>query len=142
MDVVSTADRVFVAGQNWFAASLWKNPNKDDPDNKMALMIRGVFATESEAKAHSEKLQSCRCEHDVYVAPLYRWIGIPPDNSQVPEEHYEDPRLDALMRTEAAARARGQESVLRRRRQIRGEPQEGDEDEEEEQAWATTGLEE
>jgi len=61
------------------------------------LKIRGVYATEGEAKAASDKLKKKDKYFDIFVAEVGKWVPWDPSLKQVEEVKYQNKKLDKIM---------------------------------------------
>ena len=91
-----TRDVVTLPGQNYALVSL-VGPALSQRADRLAIKIRGCFATEEEARAHVKKLMDADPLFDVYVVNLYEWLLIPPDNTNIPDAHYQEEYLEGLL---------------------------------------------
>lgn len=73
-------------------------PNTRQKCDEVAVLIRGVFGTESDAKAWVDS--SCNDgEFDVYVCDMRGWLVLPPPPHDPMDKnvHYADVKLNELM---------------------------------------------
>lgn len=69
-------------------------------NNKCAVKIRGAFDTGEEAELHAQALQQEDPYFDIYVAPMYEWIAIPPETSMCEEVHMPNKTVEEIMNRE------------------------------------------
>lgn len=69
-------------------------------DNRCAAKIRGAFNTVDEANIHAELLQREDPYFDIYVAPMYEWIVIPPQTGECGEVHLQNKTIEEIMNKE------------------------------------------
>lgn len=69
-------------------------------DNRCAAKIRGAFNTVDEANIHAELLQREDPYFDIYVAPMYEWIVIPPQVGECGEVHLQNKTIEDIMNKE------------------------------------------
>jgi len=61
-----------------------------------AIKIRGVFATQTEAGKHAQRLQKEDPAFDIYCVEVGKWLFLPPPKD-VDDTHYADQKLEELM---------------------------------------------
>jgi Family of unknown function (DUF5832) len=69
-------------------------------DNKCAIKLRGAFNTVEEANEHAVKLQEEDPYFDIYVAPMYEWLVIPPETSYCSEVHLPNQKIEEIINRE------------------------------------------
>jgi hypothetical protein len=62
------------------------------------IKIRGVYATEQEARAKASELQKKDSLHNIYVAPVGKWLPWADDPSQAQDEEYAEGELNRIMK--------------------------------------------
>lgn len=62
------------------------------------LKVRGVFATHSEAKHHSDRLAEYDKSHNVYIGQVGYWLPWDPNPAEVSEQEYQNKELNQLMK--------------------------------------------
>lgn len=93
--VVLGEDPIHVPGQR-FALFSFVGPSANQPFDKWAIKIRGVFNTKEEADAHVKRLIREDPHFDVYVVDMYRWLMFPPNNDQIEDVVYQEKFLNDL----------------------------------------------
>jgi hypothetical protein len=63
----------------------------------IAVKIRGVFATELEAQQFASALSEIDTQHNLLVAPMYKWMPLPPDPLKIADHRYHEERLQMIM---------------------------------------------
>lgn len=95
--VVLEEDALTVPGQ-LYACLSFVSPISRQKSEQIAMKIRGVFATQEEAGAHAKRLQKFESiSVDVFVAPLYKWLVVPPNTDEIQTQHYQEEFLENLM---------------------------------------------
>lgn len=111
-------DFLTVPGQ-LYACLSFVSPNSRQKSDQLAMKIRGIFATEAECKAHILKLQKLETVSvDVYVAPLYKWLVIPPDPDAIQDQHYQEQFLEELMTGYKESQDRAKEHFVERKKKV------------------------
>lgn len=90
-------DIVTVPGQAYALVS-FVSPTSSQKSDTCAMKIRGVFGTREEADAHVRKIMRFDNAFDIFVAPMYKWVPVPPDPNAIPDQEYSDTFLNELMR--------------------------------------------
>ncbi len=62
------------------------------------IKIRGVYATEQEARIRASELQKKDQLHNIYVAPVGKWLPWDDDPSKAQEEEYAEGELNRIMK--------------------------------------------
>lgn len=102
-----------------YACLSFVSPNSRQKSDQLAMKIRGIFATEAECKAHILKLQKLETVSvDVYVAPLYKWLVIPPDPDAIQDQHYQEQFLEELMTGYKESQDRAKEHFVERKKKV------------------------
>ena len=89
-------DLVQIPSQRYALISI-VSPQSNQKFETCALKIRGVFATEDEARRHATRLSSTYTTFDVYMVDMYKWLPIPPSIDLVEDRVYQDGRLNELI---------------------------------------------
>jgi hypothetical protein len=89
-------DYLTVPGQ-LFACLSVVGPECPQKTDKFGIKIRGCFATRDEAASHAKRLQKEDATFDIYVVDMYKWLLIPPDNTQIQDTHYGEEKLEEIM---------------------------------------------
>ena len=69
-------------------------------DNNCAVKMRGAFNTIEDANAHAKLLHEEDPFFDIYVAPMYEWITIPPRTDMCEEVHMTNKTIEEIMNRE------------------------------------------
>lgn len=69
-----------------------------DTGDKIALKIRGAFATKQEADAHVKRLLKSDNLFDVYCVDMYKWLMLPPDQDKIEDVQYQEQYLNDMIR--------------------------------------------
>jgi hypothetical protein len=111
-------DYLTVPGQ-LYACLSFVSPTSAQKADQLAMKIRGIFATEVECKAHIQKLQKLESVSvDIYVAPLYKWLVIPPNPDTVQDQHYQEQFLEDLMTGYKDSQDRAKEHFVERKKKV------------------------
>ena len=62
------------------------------------IKIRGVYGTEQEARSQASELQKRDTLHNIYVAPVGRWLPWDDDPSKAQDEEYAEGELNRIMK--------------------------------------------
>jgi hypothetical protein len=89
-------DYTTVPGQLYACLSV-VGPEAPQKCDKFGIKIRGCFASRDEAARHANRLQKEDATFDIYVVDMYKWLLIPPDNTQIDDVHYSNQKLDEIM---------------------------------------------
>ena len=89
-------DYTTVPGQLYACLSV-VGPEAPQKNDKFGIKIRGAFNSRDEAASHAKRLQKEDATFDIYVVDMYKWLLIPPDNTQIEDAHYADEKLEELM---------------------------------------------
>ena len=90
-------DYTVVPGQLYACLSI-VGPEAPQKNDKFGIKIRGAFSTRDEAANHAKRLQKEDATFDIYVVDLYKWLLIPPDLSKIEDSHYNNDKLEELMK--------------------------------------------
>ena len=90
-------DYTVVPGQLYACLSI-VGPEAPQKNDKFGIKIRGAFSTRDEAVNHAKRLQKEDATFDIYVVDLYKWLLIPPDLSKIEDSHYNNDKLEELMK--------------------------------------------
>ena len=74
------------------------SPKSSQKHDSCGLKIRGVFATREEAEFHVKRIQKMDSTFDIYLVDMYKWLLIPPDNSQIDESEYQEEMLSNIIK--------------------------------------------
>ena len=126
-----TQDYTTIPGQLYACLSV-VGPECPQKTDKFGIKIRGCFATNAEAAAHAKRLQGEDATFDIYVVDMYKWLLIPPDNTQITDTHYNDEKLEELMTKYKENQAQAAKMFEERKRDMMANPlpvlKEGDSD--------------
>lgn len=92
-------DYVLPPGQVYALVS-FVGPECNQKTEKLAMKIRGVFATRAEAESHVRKLQRTEdsgSSVDIYLMDIGKWALIPPDPATIDDQQFQDTKLNELM---------------------------------------------
>ena len=89
-------DTIQIPSQKYALISI-VSPNSNQKHEQCGLKIRGTFATKEEAEFHAKRLQKADPNFDVYLVEMYKWLLIPPDNSQIEDHKFTEDRLEKLI---------------------------------------------
>lgn len=89
-------DTITIPGQAFACLSII-GPTCPQKTDKLGIKIRGVFSTIAEAKNHAKRLQQLDAVVDIYVVELYKWLLIPPDNTEIDNVNYSNEKLQEIM---------------------------------------------
>ena len=91
-------DYIQIPGQNFALVSFIGPEFCRQKSGQFAMKIRGVFATEDEAKAYVKRLQrSGDNVVDIFLVAMYNWVPTPPDPMAVQSQEYQEQFLQDLM---------------------------------------------
>lgn len=119
-DIRATQDKLKVPGVNFIVLSC-AAPGMAQVtlDNQCAIKIRGAFDTAEEANTHAQELQKEDPFFDIYVAPMYDWVIIPPKTEMCEEVHVTNKTLEEIMNRELQQRHQSATSLERRIQQAK-----------------------
>jgi len=66
--------------------------------DKLALKIRGAFATKQEADAHIKRLMKTDNLFDIYLVDMYKWLMLPPEIEKIEDVQYQEEYLNNMIR--------------------------------------------
>ena len=89
-----------IPGQNWVCLSFLTPElvKMEEQVNVRSVKIRGCYSTEQEAKDRCEKLQVIDGLHNVYIAPVGKWLPWCDDPEKANEFEYSEKELNKLMK--------------------------------------------
>jgi len=88
-----------IQGQTWVCVS-FVSPEGIMNCSVRGLKVRGVYATEQEARNAAKKLQSMDKYFHVFVGEVGKWLPWDPDPNSTKESEYDDPKLNKLMQAQ------------------------------------------
>lgn len=114
-----------VPGQLFACISI-VGPQTPQKCDQFGLMIYGTFSTRDEANNHAKRLQKEDATFDIYCVDMYKWLLIPPDNTQIENVHYNDEKLEEIMTKYRENQAQGTKMFEDRKRDMMAKPLSGD----------------
>lgn len=91
-------DYILPPGQTYALVS-FIGPECNQKAKQLGMKLRGVFPTIAEAQAHAKKLQQMETvSMDIYVMEMGKWGLIPPDPAKVPDQSFQEDKLEELMK--------------------------------------------
>ena len=91
-------DYLQIPGQNFALVSFVGPEFCRQKSGQFAMKVRGVFATEEEAKTYVKRLQrSGDNVVDIFLVSMYNWVPCPPDPMAVQSQEYQEQFLQDLM---------------------------------------------
>lgn len=86
-----------IPGQNWVCLS-FLTPEIVKNCDVRSVKVRGVYSTEAEAKDRCEQLQKVDGLHNVYIAPVGKWLPWCDDPEKANDFEYAETELNKLMK--------------------------------------------
>lgn len=114
-------DYITVPGQIFACISL-VGPDCPQKNDKFGLKIRGAFSNREEAANHAKRLQKDDATFDIYVVDMYKWLLIPPDRNHIEDVHYNDDKLDEIMKKYNENQAMAAKMFDQRKRDMTAKP--------------------
>lgn len=114
-----------VPGQLFACISI-VGPDTPQKSDQFGLMIYGTFSTRDEANNHAKRLQKEDATFDIYCVDMYKWLLIPPDNTQIDNVHYNDEKLEEIMIKYRENQSQGAKMFEERKRDMMAKPTGGD----------------
>ena len=91
-------DVITIPGQV-FALISCVGPSGSQNADKVAVKIRGVFATKEEAAKHVNRLMAANNSFHIYLVEVGKWLQVPPpDVEDIPDQEYSEKFLNDLMK--------------------------------------------
>lgn len=90
-------DTIQIPSQRFALISI-VSPQSSQKHDVCGLKIRGVFATREEGEFHVKRLQKADSTFDIYLVDMYKWLLIPPDNSQIENNEYQEDMLSQIVK--------------------------------------------
>lgn len=103
-----------VSGQR-FALVSFVSPQSNQKHDKIAMKIRGVFATTEEAGEKAKQLQKMDSLVDIYVVELYNWVPVPPSPDDIQDQVHQDQMLNELIQGHTEQQKLAQEEFQSRK---------------------------
>jgi len=114
-------DYLTVPGQVFALISI-VGPDQPQKNDQLGLKIRGCFATKEDAERHAKRLQTEDNLCDIYVVDMYKWLLIPPDNTQIEDAHYTNEKLEEIMTKYRDNQRRAAAHFEKRKRDMMAKP--------------------
>jgi hypothetical protein len=112
-------DYIQVPGQNFALVSFVGPEFCRQKSGKFAMKLRGVFATEDEAKVYVKRIQrSGDNVVDIFLLSMYNWVPIPPDPMAIENQEYQETFLNDLMQGYAESQRSAKEIFADRKSKI------------------------
>ena len=119
MGLTLESDYITVPGQNFALVSFVGPEHCRQKSTKFAMKIRGVFATEDEAKAYVKRLQRAGDNIvDIFLMSMYNWAPCPPDPMGVETQEYQETFLNDLMQGYAESQRSAKEVFADRKEKV------------------------
>lgn len=119
MGLTLESDYITVPGQNFALVSFVGPEHCRQKSTKFAMKIRGVFATEEEAKAYVKRLQRAGDNVvDIFLMSMYNWAPCPPDPMAVETQEYQETFLNELMQGYAESQRSAKEVFADRKEKV------------------------
>lgn len=119
MGLTLEPDYITVPGQNFALVSFVGPEHCRQKSTKFAMKIRGVFATEEEAKAYVKRLQRAGDNVvDIFLMSMYNWAPCPPDAMGVETQEYQETFLNDLMQGYAESQRSAKEVFADRKEKV------------------------
>lgn len=113
------ADYITPAGQNYALVSFVGPEFCRQKSGKFALKVRGVFATQDEAKAYVNRLRRAGDTLvDIFLLEIGRWAPCPPDPMQLESQEYQETFLNELMQGYAESQQQAKEMFNDRKERV------------------------
>ena len=89
-----------IPGQRWVCLSFLTPElvKMEKNCNVRSVKVRGVYSSEEEAKDRCEKLQKMDGNHNVYIAPVGKWLPWCDDPEKASDFEYAESELNKLMK--------------------------------------------
>ena len=117
-------DFLTVPGQVFCLISI-VGPTLPQKNDQLGLKIRGCFATKDDAERHAKRLQKDDSLCDIYVVDMYKWLLIPPDNTQINDVHYTNEKLEEIMTKYKENQTQAAAMFEKRKRDMMAKPLDG-----------------
>ena len=110
-------DTVTIPGQNYALINV-VSPNSAQKNETCGLKIKGVFATQEEAKAYAKKINALDPTFDVFLVELYKWLPIPPSIEDIEDKQHQDEKLNQIIDEHKAEQIRAKEFFEKRKEEL------------------------
>lgn len=112
-------DYINVPGQNYALVSFVGPEYCRQKSDRFAMKIRGVFATQEEAKAYVQRLHRTGDNLvDIFLLEIGKWAPCPPDPMQVETQEYQEQFLNDLMQGYAESQRSAKEMFADRKQKV------------------------
>jgi len=88
------------------------------PPGKLALKIRGAFATKDEANAHVKRLMKTDPAFDTFLVDMYKWLLLPPPENKIADVQYQESFLQDMITTYKESQLNAKQHFEERKRMI------------------------
>ena len=85
-----------IVNQNWVCISIVTPETLQNCDVR-GVKVRGVYATEEQAKKRCEQLRAVDPYHNIYIAPVGKWLPWCDDPEKAEDFNYAETQLNDLM---------------------------------------------
>ena len=85
---------------------------------KVALKIRGAFATKEEANAHIKRLMKTDGMFDVYLVDMYKWLLVPPPKDAIKDVQYQEKFLSDMIESYKESQLNAKQHFEERKRLV------------------------
>lgn len=82
--------------QNWAVMSIVAPNGLNQKAEELCVMMYGCCRTEKEAKELAQKARDTNDMFDVFVAPTYEWLPLPPKLEEVQEHNYTNDKIQSI----------------------------------------------
>lgn len=111
-------DQIQVPGQRYALVS-FVGPECPQRHERLAMKLRGVFATLEEAGAHARKIQRSGDNIvDIITLEMYNWAVVPPPLAEIEKHEYQEEFLQNLMEGYAASQAQAKQFFEERKQKV------------------------
>jgi hypothetical protein len=112
-------DYISVPGQQYALVSFVGPEFCRQKSNRFAMKIRGVFATQEEAKAFVKRIQRAGDNVvDIFLMEMGQWAPCPPDPMSVETQEYQETFLNELMQGYAESQRSAKEVFADRKQKV------------------------
>jgi hypothetical protein len=117
--LVLESDYISVPGQRYALVSFVGPEFCRQKSGKFAMKIRGVFATQEEAKAFVKRIQRSGDNMvDIFLMEMGNWAPVPPDPMGVETQEYQEQFLNDLMQGYAESQRSAKEVFADRKQKV------------------------